>query len=89
MPPEHVNKALSGSLLEEQSERGTRPKVLCMADQYGVCHAPFATARSFLTEHGYGDVSVLLHDNDGVLHTVTAAELLPALPLWGSGTACR
>ena len=70
--------------IEEQSEFGMRPKVLCMADQYGVCHAPFATARAFLTEHGYGDVSVLLHDNDGVLHTVQAEDLLPKLPSWCS-----
>ena len=60
--------------------RRARPVLLCMADQYGVCHAPFAPARAFLAEHGCGDCRVLTHDATGVLHILTAEELMPSLP---------
>ena len=55
---------------------------LAMADQHGVCHAPFAPARAYLAEHGLGHVPVLLHDESGALRTVPAEELLPGLPSW-------
>jgi len=58
-----------------------KPSVLCMADQFGLCHAPFAPARAYLVEHGWGDVRLLVHDSAGVLHTPTAEELMPSLPL--------
>ena len=57
--------------------------MLCMCDQFGVCHAPFALGRAYLVEHGWGAVTVLCHDRDGVLHTPTAADLMPGIPLMG------
>jgi cytidine deaminase len=54
-----------------------RPVALVMIDQYGVCHAPFARSRSLLMEHGFGDVLVLCHQEDGQLHDVAVDELLP------------
>ena len=59
---------------------GQRPAVVCMADQFGVAHAPFAAARSYLVEHGCEDVAVVLHDDEGVLHNVRAEVLLPGVP---------
>jgi hypothetical protein len=37
------------------------PVLLVQADQYGIAHAPFAPARSFLSEYGYDECRVLLH----------------------------
>ena len=59
------------------------PEVLCLADQFGVCHAPFAPARAYLVEHGFGYVRLLVHDGLGILHTPTADQLMPALPQMG------
>jgi hypothetical protein len=48
-------------------------------DQFGNCHAPFATARALLNEHGLSSVKALVHDSTGVLHAVTAAALVPSI----------
>lgn len=63
------------------------PAVLCMSDQYGVCHAPFGPARAYLAEHGHGAVRVVAVDSAGQVHVPTAAELMPGLPEWCS--ACE
>lgn len=70
--------------IETARKRGVPPVMLCMADHHGVLHAPFATARAYLCEHGLGDVAVALHDEHGALHVVRASELLPGLPEWCS-----
>ena len=62
--------------------RAAKPLVIALADQFGVCHAPFAPARAYLAEHGHGAVRVLTHDENGVLHAPTATELMPGLPKW-------
>ena len=36
------------------------PKLLVQTDQYGVIHAPFASARAFLSEFGYDNCGVLI-----------------------------
>jgi hypothetical protein len=54
-----------------------KPVSLVMCDQFGVCHAPFAQARSLLSEHGYGYLTVLVHGEDGALHSPSVAELIP------------
>ena len=64
--------------IEAARVRGSKPTVMCMADQFGVCHAPFATARAFLIARGHDSVRLLTHDEHGQLHTPTATELLPA-----------
>ena len=57
-----------------------RPIVVALVDDLGVAHAPFASGRAFLAEHGYGAVDVLCHDGDGALHVVEALELMPFVP---------
>jgi hypothetical protein len=37
-----------------------------VGDQFGIAHAPFAKGRSFLTERGYGDCKVLIHQQRSV-----------------------
>ena len=36
-----------------------RPKLIVQVDQYGVIHAPFAAARAFLSEYGFGDLVIV------------------------------
>uniref|UniRef100_A0A7S4QQ05 Cytidine deaminase n=1 Tax=Alexandrium monilatum TaxID=311494 RepID=A0A7S4QQ05_9DINO len=38
---------------------------IVQADNFGLAHAPFAAARSLLMEHGFGDVKVCAHTDDG------------------------
>ena len=58
----------------------SKPTLLCMADQFGVLHAPFSSARAYLIEHGHGDVRLLVHDTEGALHRPRAGELMPSTP---------
>lgn len=37
--------------------------LLVQSDQYGIAHAPFAQARAFLTEYGYNDTFIVIHDS--------------------------
>lgn len=54
------------------------PHIILMTDQFGVCHAPFAPARTLLKEHGYEDVLVVVHHHPTVCYqTCRASELLP------------
>ena len=71
---------LCQAIEDKRHHEGRRPVVLCMADQFGVAHAPFAPARAFLVEHGFGDAKILFHDEHAALRTVRAEELLPAIP---------
>lgn len=43
------------------STAGVAPILLLHVDQFGICHAPHASARAWLTEYGYGDCSMLIH----------------------------
>lgn len=75
-----------------------RPRLIVQADQYGIAHAPFAPARAFLSERGFGDCMILLHDtalcdDDDVfnidkwrLRTVPVIDLAPTAPSWTEGT---
>jgi cytidine deaminase len=79
-------------------ESSSVPILLVQADQYGIAHAPFAPARSYLTEHGHGDCHILLHETptkevvdvttvaDWALKSVAAAKLAPNAPAWTVGT---
>eukprot|EP01035_Chromulina_nebulosa_P019885 gene19885-25840_t len=58
-----------------------KPVYLLMIDQFGVAHAPFAQARALLSEHGYGDIITIVHDEDGKLHNVKISDLAPAVEL--------
>lgn len=70
--------------IQQQAAKGRHPVMIVMADQHGMCHAPFAPARSFLKEYGFGDVKVLVHDGaTGPGFRVTsAAALLPGTAAW-------
>ena len=58
-----------------------RPDILLQCDQFGVCHAPFAQARALLTEHGYGDTRIVVHNSaSGACEMTLACSLLPPLP---------
>jgi hypothetical protein len=49
------------SLQVDDSTPVCKPVLIAMCDQFGIAHAPFAQGRSFLTERGYGDCKVLIH----------------------------
>ena len=61
-----IDKMASATTNNGDGGEGTHdrnlPICLVQVDQYGIAHAPFAPARAFLTEHGYGSCDVLLHD---------------------------
>ena len=60
------------------------PVLLLLLDQHGLAHAPFAQARALLTEHGYGDLSVIVHDCESLQPVVVrAADLTPEPPSGG------
>ena len=48
-------------LQAEESTPTCKPILIVQCDQFGIAHAPFAQGRSFLTERGYGDCKVLIH----------------------------
>lgn len=75
-----VHKLAHTIQLASSSAQGA-PTVLLMADQYGILHAPFAAARAWLAEYGYGSTLILLHDQDtGLIRKVAALDLSPAAP---------
>jgi hypothetical protein len=45
----------------DEEKPSIRPILLVQCDQFGIAHPPFAQGRAFLTERGYGDCKVLLH----------------------------
>mmetsp|Transcript_11628 Transcript_11628/g.40705 ORF Transcript_11628/g.40705 Transcript_11628/m.40705 type:complete len:383 (-) Transcript_11628:139-1287(-) len=71
--------------IEAKAAAGVRPTLVLMADQFGVLHAPWARARSYLYEEDFDDCEVVAHDRDGRLHRVTVATLVPEIPKfdWG------
>ena len=54
------------------------PVMLVMVDQFGTCHAPFAQGRALLTEYGYNDLMVIVHDATGTCCMTTAQSLAPS-----------
>lgn len=45
---------------------------MLLVDQFGNLHAPFAQARTFLCEHGFGDTEVVVHGEEGGLVVLKA-----------------
>jgi hypothetical protein len=41
--------------------RSCRPMMLVQCDQFGIAHPPFAQGRAYLSERGYGDCKILVH----------------------------
>lgn len=60
------------------------PRCIVMIDQFGVCHAPFAAARSLLFEHGFQQVQVLVHSQEGKLGICTVKDLFPTSEVFGA-----
>ena len=48
-------------LQNDEGSPAIKPVLIVQCDQFGIAHAPFAQGRSFLTERGYGDCKVLIH----------------------------
>lgn len=80
-------------LVSQFKDEECGPVMLVQADQYGIAHAPFAPARSFLSEHGFGETLVLLHEtphlndasesmNEWRLKEVRVSELASNSPDW-------
>jgi cytidine deaminase len=72
---------------KNNSDLGTsRPKLLVQTDQFGVIHAPFATARSYLSEFGFGDTKVLISQScqqmvdDVQILQISVCDLAPSAP---------
>ena len=59
---------------------GPEPVVLCLADQYGVPHAPFSNGRALPVEDGCGTLEILVTDATGAVQLTTAETLMPGLP---------
>lgn len=66
-------------ILEQQRKFNHPHKAIMigLVDQFGVFHAPFAQARSLLTEHHYGDLKLVVHDNEGKIVITEVNKLLP------------
>jgi cytidine deaminase len=66
---------------EGEGARKVTLAALCLADSFGVAHAPFAQARALLNEHGMGAAVVLYTDvESGALASTSARELVPPIP---------
>lgn len=71
--------------LAENRKKGIEPTQIVQLDQFGLAHPPFAPARAFLTERGYGNVCILFHDcgSEGQrleLKSAKALDLAPMVP---------
>mgnify|MGYP000057408615 CR=1 FL=1 len=77
-------------LSRTQKSKGT-PRLLALVqvDQFGIPHGPFAAARAFLVEQGFGDCAVILtklEEENGkdattiTVQTVAALDLAPDVP---------
>ena len=59
-----------------------RPFLLVQVDQFGIAHAPFAKGRAFLTEYGFGDCNILIHNEDCTeIIEIKTSNLVPFAPL--------
>jgi cytidine deaminase len=72
-----------------QNKSGPRVVAVVQVDQFGIPHSLFAHARSFLTEFGFGDCSVILTSMDKTkasddplfsIQSVPAKDLAPFVP---------
>lgn len=69
------------SIDESATAKSNRPILLIQVDQFGIAHAPFAKARAFLTEYGYGDCHVLVHNADATeMLDIQVKDLVPSAP---------
>ena len=94
--------AVSRLALSMQQRKHSPPVLLVQTDQYGIAHGPFAPARAFLTEHGFGDCKILLHEiplnsdddetvlfnsvSEWKLREIRVSDLAPNAPSWTTST---
>lgn len=65
-------------LLRAREEGGAPAAFVVQADNFGLAHAPFGGARSLLLEHGFGDVKICGHTDEGKwANPLTVRESLP------------
>jgi cytidine deaminase len=76
-PLEAIERGVIAPLSSSAHAGQVRPECLVMVDQWGVAHAPFASARAILTEYGYGDVDILVHDSGTKAAVCKAIDLCP------------
>jgi hypothetical protein len=60
---------------ELSHSQGVTVLAILQVDQFGVCHAPQARARSWLHENGYGHVAVYAHNKKGQLMRLHGRDL--------------
>jgi cytidine deaminase len=71
-------KQLEAETVEEMEL--SKPDWIIQVDQFGVCHAPFAMARSLLTEYDFGSTRFVYHDAAGRCAVGLSDALLPLPP---------
>ncbi len=77
---ETMSSIVSVSDVADSAGGVVKPVLIVMVDQFGIAHAPFAQARSLLSEHDYGEVKVLVHDEQsGAFCLPTVDEIIPTL----------
>lgn len=85
------------SLTRKRTRNKDTPRVLgvVQVDQFGIPHGPFAQARAFLVENGYGDCPVILttmkknqakNAKSALVQKVAARDLAPCVPEFRSTT---
>ncbi|CAM9334799.1 unnamed protein product [Ectocarpus fasciculatus] len=62
-----------------RAKDGIRTSWVLLVDQFGNLHAPFAQARTFLSEHGFGETKVAIHEPGGGVVVIKAKELVPGV----------
>jgi hypothetical protein len=72
-------------IMKAKRDKGLEAIQIVQVDQFGIAHPPFAPARAFLAEQGYGHLSVLMHsfdleENCLVWKNTKASELAPMTP---------
>lgn len=53
------------------------PIMLVNCDQFGIIHAPHAASRALLTEHGFNNLNIMIHNDNGMIQIVSAESLVP------------
>mmetsp|Transcript_7735 Transcript_7735/g.8851 ORF Transcript_7735/g.8851 Transcript_7735/m.8851 type:complete len:409 (+) Transcript_7735:79-1305(+) len=64
-----------GAYIEQKRKDNVNPAILVQADQFGVLHPPFATARAYLSEYGFGDCKVLIMVQQAFVQSNSESEL--------------
>lgn len=71
--------SLLASHLLSRRQAAVTPTLLLHVDNFGILHAPFAVARSFLTEREF-DVPMVVMDGSCMLHRCTTKQFVPNNP---------